>query len=239
MNELFIQRLIFDWKSIEKNSYLRNIKSLKKVKTLDFDKSITFFAGENASGNSTLLEAIAINYGFNPEGGTKNYNFSTQNTHSNLYDAIKISKGYRKAEWGYFFRAESFYNVASKEEEYSNYLNPSKGYHKQSHGESFISLIQNNLKANSLYLFDEPEASLSTQNQLTFLREIYKFAKEGCQFIIVSHSPILLATPKAQIFNFNDSGIYPYNYEETDSYKLTELFINNKDKIINELLKDL
>ena len=148
--------------------------------------------GENGSGKSTLLEAIAIAYGFNPEGGTKNYSFSTYDSHSNLCESMRLLKGYRKAGWGYFLRAESFYNVATKEEEYADMAHPSRKYHQKSHGESFLSMAQSQLKPNGLYIFDEPEAALSPQRQLTLLMEIYECAKNGSQFIIVTHSPILL-----------------------------------------------
>ncbi len=120
MNEQFIQRLSIDWNKIEKNSYLRKIDAIKEFEELVFDKSITFFVGENGSGKSTLLEALAVAYGFNPEGGTKNYSFSTYDSHSQLHKAVRITKGYRKAKRGYFLRAESFYNVATKEEEYAD-----------------------------------------------------------------------------------------------------------------------
>ena len=115
MNDQFLQGVIFDWNRIDNDSYLKRIKAFKWIKKLDFNKAIIFFVGENDSGKSTLLEALAVAHGFNPEGGTKNYVFSTQDTHSELCDAIRISKGYRKEKWGYFLRAESFYNVATKE----------------------------------------------------------------------------------------------------------------------------
>ena len=120
MNNQFIQGVLFDWNKINNDSYLKQIEALKGIERLDFNNSITFFVGENGSGKSTLLEAIAVAHGFNPEGGTKNYAFSTHDTHSELCDAIKITKGYRKEKWGYFLRAESFYNVATQEEKYAD-----------------------------------------------------------------------------------------------------------------------
>ena len=130
MNNQFIQSVSIDWSKVEKNSYLRTIGSIKELKKLEFTKPVTFFVGENGSGKSTLLEAIAIAYGFNPEGGTKNYNFSTYDSHSELCDALSITKGYRRAKWGYFLRAESFYNVATQEEEYADICHPSAKYHE-------------------------------------------------------------------------------------------------------------
>ncbi len=238
MNELFIQRLSIDWNKIDQGSYLRKIEAIKDLDELIFEKPITFFVGENGSGKSTLLEALAVAYGFNPEGGTKNYSFSTYDSHSPLYEAIRVSKGFRKAKWGYFLRAESFYNVATKEEEYADIAHPSEKYHEKSHGESFLALAQNHLRPNGLYLFDEPEAALSPQRQLTILLEICSCAKQGSQFIIVTHSPILLGIPNAQILSFDDGTVHNCEYEETESYKVTEMFINNRELLLGRLLSE-
>ena len=132
MNNQFIQGVTFDWDRIDNDSYLKRIEAFLGVEKLDFNKLVTFFVGENGSGKSTLLEALAVAHGFNPEGGTKNYVFSTHDTHSELCDAIRISKGYRKEKWGYFLRAESFYNVATQEEEYADFKHPSAKYHEKS-----------------------------------------------------------------------------------------------------------
>ena len=238
MNDQFIQGIIFDWNKIDDDSYLKQIEALKDVERLEFQNSINFFVGENGSGKSTLLEAIAIAHGFNPEGGTKNYAFSTYDSHSELYEAIKVAKGYRKEKIGYFLRAESFYNVATQEEEYADYLHPSLKYHEKLHGESFLELAQNYLQPNGLYLFDEPEAALSPQRQLTLLMEIYKCARKGAQFFIVTHSPILLGIPDADIYCFDDGRIHLCEYEETESYQITEMFINNRKVLLDRLLKE-
>ena len=206
MNDQFLQGVIFDWNRIDNDSYLKRIKAFKGIEKLVFNKPITFFVGENGSGKSTLLEALAVAHGFNPEGGTKNYVFSTHDTHSELCDAIRISKGYRKEKWGYFLRAESFYNVATKEEEYADLTHPSAKYHEKSHGESFLA--------------------------------IYRCAKEGAQFIIVTHSPILLGIPDADIYCFDDGRIHLCEYEETESYRITEMFINNRQMLLDKLLTD-
>ena len=182
MNDQFIHGVIFDWDRIDNNSYLKRIEAFKGVEKLDFNKAITFFVGENGSGKSTLLEALAVAHGFNPEGGTKNYIFSTHDTHSELCDAIRISNG--------------------------------------------------------LYLFDEPEAALSPQRQLTLLMQIYRFAKEGAQFFIVTHSPILLGIPDADIYCFDNGRIHLCEYEETESYQITEMFINNRQMLLDRLLTD-
>lgn len=236
MNHQFIQSVLFDWDKISDESYLTRIEALYMVKKIDFMKPITLFVGENGSGKSTLLEAIAVAHGFNPEGGTKNYCFSTHDTHSELCNAITIAKGYRKEKWGYFLRAESFYNVATQEEEYADFAHPSEEYHNRSHGESFLKMVQNNIQPNGLYFLDEPEAALSPQRQLTLLAEIYRCASDGAQFIIATHSPILLGIPNAEIFSFDNGKIHTCRYEETESYKVTELFINNRKRLLENLL---
>lgn len=236
MNHQLIQSISIDWDKIDENSYLRNIEALKGFEWLEFHKPITFFVGENGSGKSTMLEAIAVAMGFNPEGGSKNYSFSTYDSHSELCDAIRISKGYRTAGWGYFLRAESFYNVATKEMDYADLTHPSQRFHEKSHGESFLELAQTQLKPNGIYFLDEPEAALSPQRQLTLLMEIDRCAKEESQFIIVTHSPILLGIPEAEILTFDDGQIHPCTYEETDSYQVTEMFINNRKRLLASLL---
>lgn len=237
MNNQFLQGISIDWNKIDGNSYLRNIEAIKWITDVKFDSPITFFVGENGSGKSTLMEAIAIAYGFNPEGGTPNYSFATYNSHSELCEAVRIKRGYRKAQWGYFLRAESFYNVATKEEEYADSQHPSEKYHEKSHGESFLAITQRQLRPNGVYIFDEPEAALSPQRQLTLLLEIYECAKKGSQFIIVTHSPILLGIPGAEILSFDDGALHTCKYEETDSYQVTEMFVNNREQILDRLLQ--
>lgn len=239
MNHLFIQGISFDWNKISESSYLRNIAAISGLEYISFNSNITFFVGENGSGKSTLLEAIAVAYGFNPEGGTRNYNFSTYDSHSQLWGAIRLSKGVYKAKAGYFLRAESFYNVATKEEEYADLLHPSERYHEKSHGESFLAIAQNYLNPDGVYIFDEPEAALSPQRQLTLLMDIYQCAKGGAQFMIATHSPILLGMPEAEIYSFDDGKLHPCRYEETESYQVTEMFINNREALLRKLLQGI
>ncbi|MCD8379154.1 MAG: AAA family ATPase [Lachnospiraceae bacterium] len=235
MNSQLLQGVYIDWNKISAYSYLRKIAALDGLDYLEFRSPITFFVGENGSGKSTLLEAIAVAFGFNPEGGTKNYSFSTYDSHSELCDAIRLARGTRRAGWGYFLRAESFYNVATQEEAYAGAA--SDGLHRRSHGESFLLIAQEHFKANGLYILDEPEAALSPQRQLTLLIEIDRCAKEDSQFIIATHSPILLGIPGAEILSFDEGQIHPCSYEETDSYQVTEMFINNREHLLNRLLQ--
>lgn len=238
MNDRFIQGISINWEKVDKRSYIRKISAIKNIEKLSFNNDITFFVGENGSGKSTLLEAIAVAYGFNAEGGTKNYHFSTYNSHSELCDAIKLSKGYKMAKTGYFLRAESFYNVVTKEMDYADFMHPSKGLHKKSHGESFLEIAQDYLSARGIYILDEPEAALSPQRQLTLLLEIYNSVKKGSQFIIATHSPILLAIPDSEILSFDGGKVHRCEYEDTDSYQITKMFIENRKQILDNLLNN-
>ncbi len=239
-SSLPIQGVSINWDKIDKQSYLRRIEAIKGLDYLPFKKNITIFVGENGSGKSTLLEAIAVNYGFNPEGGTRNYSFSTYDSHSELCDAVRLSRGFRKPGWGYFLRAESFYNVATAEELYSR--EDPRGirqhFHARSHGESFLQLAQTSFRGHGLYLLDEPEAPLSPQRQLALLLEIVKCAEEDSQFIMATHSPILLGIPGAEILSFDEGQIHPIDYEDTDSYQITKMFMENKEHLLKQLLSD-
>lgn len=236
MNDLFIQKIMIDWAQVSRGSYLHDIEALQGIGALELTCPVTFFVGENGTGKSTLLEAIAVACGFNPEGGTKNYSFSTYDSHSELCGAVKIGKGYRKMRWGYFLRAESFYNVATMEMDYADERHPSERYHEKSHGESFLAIAQRHLRPNGLYLLDEPEAALSPQRQLTLLMEIWECARQESQFFIVTHSPILLGIPDAEIWTFDDGPVHRCSYEETDSYQVTEMFINSREYLLKRLL---
>lgn len=236
MNTQFIKGLSIDWKRIAPYSYLREIEALHELKSLEFTSPITFFVGENGSGKSTLLEAIAIAAGFNPEGGSRNYHFSTFDSHSELCEAIRLVRGYTRPGWGYFLRAESFYNVATKEMDYADVDHPSQKYHEKSHGESFLTLAQNQFRPHGLYLLDEPEAALSPQRQLTLLINIHECAKAGAQFFIVTHSPILLGMPEAEILTFDEGQLHSCAYEETSSYQIMELYMNNRKQLLERLL---
>jgi len=232
-----IRGLTIDWGKISPGSYLRGIPAVAGIDALSFRAPITFFVGENGSGKSTLLEAIAIAWGFNPEGGTRNYRFSTFDSHSELCSALTLAKGVRKPGWGYFLRAESFYNVATADDEYGREIGGvPHHYHEKSHGESFLAMAQANFRPSGVYLLDEPEAALSPQRQLTLLYEIYECAREGAQFIIVTHSPILLGMPGAEIWSFDEGRIHPCAYEDTDSYQITKMFISNRAQILRNLL---
>lgn len=237
---LYINSVMFNWDRVSPYSYVRHIEAIKDLNELKLVSPVTIFSGENGTGKSTLLEAIAIAFGFNPEGGTKNYNFSTHDSHSDLFHAITLNKGPRKAKGGYFLRAESFYNVATMEEEYAkdDPKDVHMDFHLKSHGESFLAAVQHYFSGSGFYILDEPEAALSPQRQLTLLVEISRCVKEGAQFIIVTHSPVLLAFPNAQILSFDEGTIHPATYEETGSYRITSMFMNGRERILHHLLDE-
>ena len=237
MNSQFLQSMLIDWEKIRRDSYLQKIPAIRKLKSLDFHNNVTIFVGENGSGKSTLLEALAVAYGFNAEGGTINYRFSTYYDVSELSQAVKLIKGYRKPRAGYFFRAESFFNVASAIMQKYNDDGRLPDYHSASHGESFLSFMSG-FNREGLYLMDEPEAALSPQRQLTLLIHIVKMAEAGSQFIMATHSPILLGIPGAKILSFDDGEIHSCAYEETESYQITRLFLENREIMLKRLLSE-
>lgn len=218
--------------------------SLPVVRELDFltfNADVTFFVGENGTGKSTLIEAIATAMGLNPEGGNKNTSFATEETHTALYEYIKMVKSFKKPKDYYFLRAESFYNVAT----YMDSLVPppvqgygGKSLHHQSHGEAFMAVLAHKLRGNGLYFMDEPEAALSPTRQMAALAEIHRLVKMDSQFIIATHSPILLSYPGSTIYQIDDSGIHEVAYTDTDHYEVSRNFLNRHEMMLRELLDD-
>ena len=235
---MYIDRIRIDWDKVREDSFLTRIPAICLLQELPFRKSVTFFVGENGSGKSTLLEAIAIAYGFNPEGGSLNYSFSTHDDYSELCDALTIMQGAKHgSRGGFFLRAESFYNVSTKTMEYETDgpMFGNRTLHEQSHGESFLNFIKTFTRS-GLFIMDEPEAALSPQRQLSLFTRIAEMARDGSQYIIVTHSPILLAMPGADIIGFDGTGLRYLDYEDTESYRITELMINHRDRMVAELL---
>lgn len=214
---------------------------------IQFHPQITFFVGENGSGKSTLLEAIAVARGFNPEGGTLNFNFSSHDSHSSLYQHVRLVKGTKRLRDGFFLRAESFYNLATSIEEMDSEgigarvidSFGGRSLHEQSHGESFFAAIQNRFRGQGLYILDEPEAALSPVRQMALLSRIHELIRLDSQFIIATHSPILLAYPGALIYQLSaeGTGLQQMAYEQTDHYVITKQFINNYQKMLDILLQ--
>ncbi|OPJ54651.1 AAA family ATPase [Clostridium oryzae] len=249
--------------TLERNQYLRSIEIkrdkipsfsaypfclpvVKHLTKLEFDSKVTFIVGENGSGKSTLLEAIAVAYGFNAEGGTKNFSFATNDTHSKLHNYIKLIKGIISPKDGFFLRAESFYNLATDIDELDKEPCDApkvidsyggRSLHKQSHGESFFSLFMNRFGGHGLYILDEPEAALSPSRQMAMLSRIHQLVNRSSQFIISTHSPIIMAYPKATIYEIKED-ILKVTYEDTDNYQIMKSFMNNRDKMLNILMEE-
>lgn len=219
----------------ERNAYPYNIPSISKLEELEFRKPVTFIIGENGSGKSTLVESIAINAGFNPEGGGRNFNFNTKESHSELYQDIKLSRTPYRNKDGFFLRAESFYNVATAVDNYQAEESYGGSLHDRSHGESFLALLHNRLYGNGLYIFDEPESALSVTSQLNMLTRLKELVDKKSQFIIATHSPILMAYPDADIYCVTNTGLQLIDYEDTEQYKVTKYFMNNYQGMLVEL----
>ncbi len=211
---------------------------------LKFHPNVTFIVGENGTGKSTVLEAVAAAYGFNPEGGTKNFNFSSRDTHSNLHNYIRLIKGVNMPKDGFFLRAESFYNVATNIDELDEggigpkIIDSYGGHslHDQSHGESFLTLFLNRFRDQGIYILDEPEAALSPIRQMTIISRMHELVLQGSQFIIATHSPIIMAYPNAIIYEIKE-GFHEVRYEETEHYQVMKDFLNHTQKILDVLMK--
>lgn len=224
---------------IDFESFPFSIPAVREIGTLEFHRDVTFFVGENGSGKSTILEAIALASGFGPEGGTKNVRFETARTTSDLWNFLKLTRSFKQPKDAYFLRAESFYNVASYMDEVG-YLESYGGQslHRRSHGEAFIALLTTKFRGKGFYLLDEPEAALSPNRQLAALSAIHQLVRDESQFIIATHSPILLSYPNARILQFDSSGIYEVAYEDTEHYVVMKDFLNNYPRRLEYLLSD-
>jgi predicted ATPase len=225
--------------------YPFNLPSVLGLERIAFTTPVTFFIGENGSGKSTIMEAIAVALGFNAEGGSKNFNFSTRASHSELHEYVKLGRGPRPED-SYFLRAESLFNVATQIELLDAEgggppIGPAYGerpLHEQSHGEAFLALFENRFRGTGLYLLDEPEAALSPLRQMTLLAHIHGLVRTNAQFIVATHSPILLAYPGAVIYEFTADGIRTTTYEETDHFRITRDFLNRYPSMLRTLFAD-
>lgn len=220
---------------MDPSRYPFNLKAFSGGIDLKFRRNVTFFVGENESGKSTLLEAVAECCGFNPEGGNRDHHFATFGDRSDLAKALRLSWMPKVTE-GFFLRAESFYNFATYIEQVSNLrAYGGKSLHEQSHGESFLALFVNRFEQ-GIYILDEPEAALSPQRQLSFLKIIHDLERPGhAQFLISTHSPIILSYPGAVLFNLDGEKIQEVAYRETEHYQVTRDFLNSPERFFKHL----
>jgi predicted ATPase len=214
---------------------------------LELHPKVTFFIGENGSGKSTLVEAIALAAGFNAEGGSRNFRFSTRPSESELHTCIRLVRGVHRPRDGFFLRAESYFNVATEIERLDGEPGPAppilpafggRSLHEQSHGESFFALLQNRFRGDGFYVLDEPEAALSPARQLAFLARLNQLVGMGSQFIIATHSPILMAYPEARLLELGQDGIREVAYEDTEHFKVTRDFLLRRERMLRELFSE-
>lgn len=226
--------------------YPFTIPSIRTLDELHLDRDVTFIVGENGMGKSTLLESIAVALGFNPEGGSLNLQFSTYDSHSELDQYLRIIRTPKKPDDGYFLRAESFYNVATQiskldEDPFGPPIIDSYGgtsLHEQSHGEAFFSTFMNRFRGNGIYILDEPEAALSPLRQMAMLTRIHELIRQNSQFIIATHSPILMAYPSSTIIELCEDCMRKRALEEVGHYRIMQQFFNDHERMIHHLLKD-
>lgn len=223
---------------IDYESYPFSIPAVQEIGNIDFHPNVTFLIGENGSGKSTVMEGIAVALGFGSEGGTMNVRYQSDGELSALHASLLLARSMPKPRDHYFLRAESFFNVASYMD-HVGYLESygGKSLHAQSHGESFMAVLLNKLRGDGMYLLDEPEAALSPSRQLAALCAIHQLVENHSQFIIATHSPILLSYPSAKIIQFDQSGIREVAYEETEHFSLTRDFLNNHPRRLEDLLQ--
>jgi predicted ATPase len=242
VDDAFVRSVVLKRHEVDDfDAYPFSIPAIRRLEELPIDPHVTLFAGENGSGKSTLVEAIAVAAGFNAEGGSRNMTVSTRPSHSVLHTHLRLVRGTRRPRNGYFLRAESFFNVATHVEEIEGPAVASHGgrsLHAQSHGESFISLVKNRFGPNGLYVLDEPEAALSMRGNLALMRRMHDLVAEGSQFIVSTHSPILLGYPGAKIYVLSDDGIAETPYEETEVFELTRSFLAGRGEFLHHLFED-
>ncbi|MFN3649190.1 MAG: AAA family ATPase [Armatimonadota bacterium] len=240
----YIREVQFDWDRAPRAAYPFDLPALRELESLELHPGVTFLVGENGSGKSTLIEAIAVAWGFNPEGGSQNFRFGTRDSHSRLADCLTLVKSTDRPGDGFFLRAESFFNVATEIENLDrDGVGPriidsygGRSLHEQSHGESFLALLANRFRGGALYVLDEPEAALSPTRQMAALARIHQLVSLGSQFIIATHSPILMAYPGALIYELSTHGTRPVEYTETEHYLITRQFLGNPERMLSILL---
>ncbi len=229
------------------DEYPFNLDVVRHLTSLEVHPQVTFFVGENGSGKSTLLEAIAVGWGLNAEGGSPNFQFETRKSHSSLHEKLTLNCAPIRPRDSFFLRAETFYNVATELENLDKGRDDlpkltnaygGKSLHEQSHGESFFALFQNRFSGRGLYLLDEPEAALSPKRQMSFLTQLHLLVQAGSQFLIATHSPIIMAYPDAWIYQIDSNGLTRVAWKDTEHYFITKAFLTRSEPMLKELLAD-
>jgi predicted ATPase len=244
--------------------YTDELPALRDVERVELHPRVTFLVGENGSGKSTLVEALAVALKLNPEGGGRLLRFATRASHSQLHRRVHLERAPLPPHTMFFLRAESVFNLATAIEEGGPIGERENVYerplHEQSHGESFLDIAMNRLGPRGLYLFDEPEAALSVRGQLALLRRIHELVLEESQFIVATHSPILLgyalagtiageagdarptdlapSAPRAAILELGDDGIRAIAFDEAPQVELTRAFLDDPQRFLRHLLSD-
>ena len=248
MDDLYVRGIALA-SLLPKESYLNDLPVVRHLRreAVAFRAPVTFLVGENGAGKSTLIEALAIALGFNPEGGTRNFHFSTEDSHSPLCDHLRVVRSPRRARDGFFLRAESFYNVATNidqmDREGGSGVPVIDSYggvslHRQSHGESFLALVEHRFGGQGLYVLDEPEAALSPSGLLRLMCSLDRLVRQDSQLIIATHSPMLMAFPGAEVLEITEAGIRSVPYGETAHFQTMKRFLNAPERMLNYLLEE-
>ncbi len=241
MPDPFVRSVVLKRDAVETfDAYPFSVPAIRDLNELALDPGVTFFIGENGSGKSTLVEAIAVAAGFNAEGGSRHARLSTRASESDLHRHLRLVRGTRRPRDGYFLRAESFFNVATYLERLDGGLAPYGGrsLHEQSHGESFLTLITKRFGPDSFFVLDEPEAALSLRGVLALMRRMHDLVAQGSQFVVSTHSPVLLGYPEATIYALSENGIAERTYEDADVVELTRSFLKDRDAFLRHLFED-
>jgi len=234
---MFISKINFNFNNLKKDSYIKKLPYIN-IKLIKFTKNIIFITGDNGIGKTTLLEVLAYDFNLNKLGGSKNFILNKDNE-PEMFKFINISKSLNKPKDAFFFRSDTFFKLQEEINKYScqnSYYSGNKSFHEQSHGEGFMSFFKNRIGNNSLYFFDEPETALSFDNKILFLFLLKHFENQNNQIFIITHSPILLSYPNAQIININKDSIFETKFENTNQFKNIKEFIENYKSYQNEII---